>query len=283
MRQRGVGDGLQALDRRRPVLGLLARRLGRHEPLALLLLAQAVADVRQARVEHPLAVALDDPDHRLAAQPRAVGTVDRDAHREVPRAGLAGALEQRAAALVEALVLLDRDPELLKRHAEQLRARAAEQRLGGGVDVEHAALRVGGDEAVAGAVDDQARALLARAQRALLAGAALDARAHLVQQARDQQPDHERRAEDEHEADRRVRRVVDAQHDPVRDPDEREVRERRRRREEVERVQRRPHVDQRVQRRLLGVVDDQAQQQRHRGEGRDAASPRTARRCRAAG
>ncbi len=79
-------------------------------------------------------------------------------------------------------MLLLRDPEQLKRHPEQLGARAAEQRLGGGVDVEHASFRVGRDEAVARAVDDQAGALLARAQGALLAGAARHPLAHLGQQ-----------------------------------------------------------------------------------------------------
>ena len=68
LRQPGVGDGLQARDRDRRAFGLLTRGLGAHELLAFTFLAQTVADVRQAGVEHELAVALDDPDHRLALQ-----------------------------------------------------------------------------------------------------------------------------------------------------------------------------------------------------------------------
>ena len=65
----------------------------------LSLLHQPVADVGEPGVEHELAVALDDPDHRLAAQLRPVGAVDRHAQLEMARAALAGGLQQVAAAL----------------------------------------------------------------------------------------------------------------------------------------------------------------------------------------
>ena len=126
LRQRGVGDRLQAADRQRRPLGLrrapprsATSRSRRRSSM------QPVADVGQARVEHQLAVALDDPDHRLAAQLRPVGAVDRHAHLEVARAALARRLEQVAPALDELRLRLGRDAELLERAPERFAARAA--------------------------------------------------------------------------------------------------------------------------------------------------------------
>jgi hypothetical protein len=132
----------------------------------------------------------------------------------------------------------------------------------------NAAVGVGRDEAVTGAVDDEPRAPLAAAQRALLTGAVLDAGAHEAEQPRDQQTDDEWRPEHEHEPDRRVHRVLDGQDGRVGDADEAEVGDGLRRREEDEREQRRPHVDDRVQAGLVVEVDDDADDDRHEGERR---------------
>lgn len=75
----GVGDGLQPPDGRRGPLGLGTSGRRAHELLALVLLAQAVADVRHAGVEHQLTVALDDPDHRLGVQAGPVRPIDDEA------------------------------------------------------------------------------------------------------------------------------------------------------------------------------------------------------------
>jgi hypothetical protein len=115
------------------------------------------------------------------------------------------------------------------------------------------------DEGVGRGIEHEAGALLGLTQLARVV-------VKEAEQPRDQEPGDERRAHGEQPAHDDHVGVLDGQHHGVRDRQEGHLGERLDEWEEVERVERRPHVEQRVERGRPGVVIGEADDHRARGE-----------------
>ena len=260
MHECGVHEQLHAADHLGRALGLGARDLLAQELLALLLGSPPIGDVAQEGGHHDLGADAHARDRPLGGEDAAVATlkVGLDAH---DLHGL-GRLEQDPAPLVVGLALVLGEDQRAQRLADRLRGRPAEEALRGGVPRVHQPIAVDRHEGVRRAVEHEARARLAALNRpsALLRGEPLRPQAR--EQPRDQQAGDQRRAHGQQPAHDGAVRLDQDQHDRVAHRDQRHVGERDGQPEEVEGVQRRPRVEDRVEDRRLDEVVREGQDHR---------------------
>ena len=256
MRQRCVNQRLQAPHQIGHALGLGARGLLVQQGLALGVAAQPLGHIGdEARHEH-LAADVHLGHGRLAREATPVAT--HELHLEALGRERRVALDQRAAALVVALAELRRDHQRAHRLADRLCRAPAEEPVGRGVPAQDHAFAVERDEGVGSRVEHEPGARLRALEQ-------LGAIAQPAQQRGDEQPGEQWGAHRQQPAHDRAVGGLDHEHDRVRDRHHHHVSERLDRPEEVEGVERRPHVEQRVERGRPRVVVREAHDQ-HAGD-----------------
>jgi hypothetical protein len=262
--ERGVHEQLHPAHHLGHALRLGAGGLLAHQRLAFLLPAPAVGHVADEPGQQDLPAHVHLRHGRLGGEAAAVAALQLDL--VVLGGDRIAALHQRHAPLVVAVAELGWRHEGTERLADRLAGGPAEHPLRREVPGADDPVAVERDEGVGRAVEHEARTRLALPQLAPALRRLALLGAQPVEHARDQEARDQRRPHREQPPNRGAHRVLDRKHHRVGHADVADVGEREAEAEEVEGVQRRPRVEQRVERRRAGVVVREAEDGRAGGE-----------------